>query len=157
MDVINYDKYYKDFQTKPHPWYWTKFVKKDTHFMNYLYKNKFQFHDIQHEGIVLSSDIILEIFNEYNRSKVYENSTYKNWVMEEIFIPTYLHNRYNFVSFNAFCFRKWGREITSYEEIENKMESYHVSIKRVKRIYNDPIRQHIRNKINQYLYTDSNR
>jgi hypothetical protein len=33
----------------------------------------------------------------------------------------------------------------SYEEIEKNLESHHVSIKPIKRIYNNPVREHIRN------------
>jgi hypothetical protein len=32
----------------------------------------------------------IELFNEYNTNKLYENSTFKNYVMEELFISTYL-------------------------------------------------------------------
>jgi hypothetical protein len=144
IDDINYDIYFKDMMNKLHSWHWIDLAKKDTSFMNYLYKNKFTVHKCRHEGLVLCCDIVLEIFNEYNTNKLYENSTFKDYVMEEIFIPTFLINRYNLVSFQQFCCIYYS---SSYEEIENKLECHHVSIKPVTRNYENKIRQHIRNKI----------
>ena len=130
-------------------WYWINLAKKDSYFMNYIYKNKFILDGCQHEGMALSCDIVLEIFNEYNTNKLYENSTFKNYVMEELFISTFLKNRYNLVSFKTFCFRYIYSlsKNPSYEEIENNLECHHISIKPVNRNYHDTIRQHIRNKI----------
>ena len=48
--------------------------------------------------------LVLEIFNEYKYNKLYENSTYKKYVMEEIFIQSYILNKYNVKNFNNFCF-----------------------------------------------------
>lgn len=149
-DEITYDIYFKNMMNNIQSFHWTEKVKKDTYFMNYLYKNKFILHYCQHEGIVLCCDIVLDIFNEYNTNKIHENSTFKDYVMEEIFIPTFLTNRYNLVSFQPFCLRYIYSDLpvnSSYEKIENKLECHHVSIKPVKRNYGDIIRQHIRNKI----------
>jgi hypothetical protein len=127
-------------------------AKKDDNYMNYLYRNKFLFTICQHEGTVLSSDIILEIFNEYNTNELYEKSTFKNYIMEEIFIPTYLMNKYilsNDMLSNTFCFRfKYSLgEYASYETIEKNLNSFHVSIKPVIRQYNNSMREYIRNNI----------
>ena len=130
-------------------WVWTNVAKKDTHFMNYLYKNKFILHISQHEGIALSSDIVLEIFDEYTRNKLYENSTVKNYPMEEIFLPTFLINRYHLNQFVTFSFIYKYRlpSNSSYKAIKNKMESHNVSIKGVTRNYKDRLRRNIRDNI----------
>ena len=148
-DDINYDIYFKNLMNNEASWYWINLAKKDSYFMNYIYKNKFILDGCQHEGMALSCDIVLEIFNEYNTNKLYENSTFKNYVMEELFISTFLKNRYNLVSFKTFCFRYIYSlsKNPSYEEIENNLECHHISIKPVNRNYHDTIRQHIRNKI----------
>lgn len=145
----DYDTYFKNLMNNTHSWNWIDSAKKDKHFMNYLYANKFIFVSCQHEGLVLSSDIVLEIFNEYNTNKLYENSTFKDYVMEEIFISTYLTNKYELSHSNTFCFiysytMSYNYD-TSYEEIEKNLECHHVSIKPVKRDYNNPVREHIRN------------
>jgi hypothetical protein len=149
IDDINYNIYIKDVMNNGSSWYWRDFAKKDTYFMNYLYKNKFILSSCQHEGLVLSCDIVLEIFNEYNTNKLYENSTFKSYVMEEIFISTFLHNRYHLTRLKTFCFRyKYSLlDNPSYNKIEANLQDYHVSIKPVKRNYDNEIRQHIRNKI----------
>ena len=105
IDEINYDIYFKNLMNNEASWHWINLAKKDTYFMNYIYKNKFMLHGCQHEGIVLSCDIVLEIFNEYNTNKLYENSTFKDYIMEELFIPTFLINRYHLNSYPTFCFR----------------------------------------------------
>jgi hypothetical protein len=150
IDEINYDIYFKDIMNNQQ-WYWTDLAKKDTYFMDYIYKSKFILHFCQHEGLVLSCNIILEIFNEYTTNKLNENSTFKGYIMEELFIPTFLINRYHLNSYPTFCFR-YNYNYTlgpnpSYTRIVKKLERHHVSIKPVNRDYNDKMRQFIRNKI----------
>ena len=150
IDIINYDIYFKNLMDDNNSsWVWTNVAKKDTHFMNYLYKNKFILHISQHEGIALSSDIVLEIFDEYTRNKLYENSTVKNYPMEEIFLPTFLINRYHLNQFVPFSFIYKYRlpSNSSYKAIKNKMESHNVSIKGVTRNYKDRLRRNIRDNI----------
>jgi hypothetical protein len=146
---LNYEKYFKNLIENQAKWHWINLAKKDNNFMNYLYANKFVIYPCQHEGFVLSSDIVLEIFNEYNTNKLYKNSTFKNYVIEEIFMSTFLKNKYELSSLNTFCFiyKYTISENVSYEEIENNLKCRHVSIKPVTRKYDDPIRKHIRSKI----------
>jgi hypothetical protein len=150
---LDYDIYFNDLMNKSHDWYWIDLAKKDKNLINYLYANKFVIYRCDHEGLVLSRDIILEIYNEYNNNKLHENSTFKDYVMEEIFISTYLRNRYQLGYLNIFCCRyKLPENVShgdnfSYEIIENNLECHHASIKPVMRIYNNQIREHIRNKI----------
>ena len=149
INDLDYDVYFKNLMNNTHSWYWIDLIKKDNNFMNYIYRNKFILHGCAHEGLVLSSDIVLEIFNEYNTNKLYDNSTFKGYVMEEIFISSFLINRYT-LSNNpkTFCFRYIYTKgnISSYKEIENDLQEYHVSIKPVRRDYNDSIRTYIRHK-----------
>lgn len=145
----NYSVYFNRLVNNISNWSWIELAKKDTNFMTYLYENKFMIHFCQHEGLVLSSDIVLELFNEYYTNKLYENSTFKGYIMEELFISTYLINKYNLSQFNTFCFR-YVYTLThkaTYKEIEDNLRPHYLSIKPVKRIYNDPMREHIRNKI----------
>jgi hypothetical protein len=147
---MNYDIYFNNFMKNTHKWYWFNAAKKDKNFMNYIYANKFVLHYYQHEGLVLSSDIVLEILNEYNTNKLYDNSTFKEYVMEELFMSTFLINKYELSPFNLFCFRYiYTLSVNaSYKEIENNLKCHHVSIKPVIRKYNNPIRELIRNQIN---------
>ncbi|ARF10016.1 hypothetical protein Indivirus_8_6 [Indivirus ILV1] len=151
INELDYDIYFEKLKNEKHSWSWIEMAKNDIHFMNYIYKNKFILYGCQHEGLVLSSDIVLEIFNEYNKNKLYEHSTFKNYVMEELFISTYILNKYiistNYI--NTFCFRYIYtiKNVSSYEQIENELKNHHVSIKPVRRDYNDPIRTYIRKKI----------
>ena len=62
--------------------------------------------------------------------------------MEELFIPTFLINSHHLSFFNTFCFRylyslySLSHE-ASYKEIENHIECPHLSIKPVKKDYNN--------------------
>lgn len=146
-----YNRYYRNL-IKKNQWnnfHWIEIAKNDKYFMLYLYNKKFILQAYQHEGIVLSSDLVLEIFNEYNNNKLYEKSTFKDYVMEEFFISTYLINMYHLTCYKAFCLRYnyLNKNLSSFEEIENNLESHHVSIKPVQRNFNDPLRVYIRNKI----------
>ena len=132
-------------------WMWTKDILKDTYFMNYLYKNNFIVTYARHESMILNHEIVLEIFNEYNENKIYENSTYKDYVMEEIFVVTYLMNKYklsNFEKISCSYIYTWKNIlIEDFKDREKDLEDYHVSIKPVKRSYDDPVRVFIRNKL----------
>lgn len=149
MNSVDYDIYFNNLMNNTNDWHWIDLAKKDKNFMDYLYRNKFVLIGCQHEGLVLSNDIILEIFNEYTKNKLNENSTFKNYVMEELFISTYLINTYHLSELHTFCFRYIYTlsDNVSYEQIEKNLKSYHVSIKPVIRKYNNPIREHIRNNI----------
>ena len=114
--------------------------------MNYFYKNKIRIEYCSHEGLVLSSELILEIFNEYKINKLYENSVYENYVMEEIFIPSYILNKYNVSKLNTFCFiYKYTLTNPTYTQIINNLKDEHVSIKPVNRCINDSLRKIINN------------
>jgi hypothetical protein len=150
-DKVNdkdYEIYYSNLLNTENNWLWIELLKKDNYMLNYLYKNKFIINACQHEGLVLPSSIVLELFNEYKNNELHEKSTYKKYVMEEIFMPTYILNKYNIDNFNVFCFRylyKLGN--AKYDEIINSLSEHHLSIKPVKRNYNDIMRTTIRNSL----------
>jgi hypothetical protein len=149
MNDIDYDIYYNDFIKTEQQWMWFEYYTKDTYFMNYLYSNKLKVYTGQHEGLVLPSNIMSEILDEYNKNKLYENSTFKGYVMEEIFIHTYILNKYNINYIPIFCFRfiySLGID-AKYEEIEAIISDSTLSIKPVQRDYNDCVRTLIRNKL----------
>lgn len=150
-DNVSYDIYYNNLlQNKHHPWQWINECKKDTNFMNYLYKNKFEIFYDSHEGLVLPYDIILEIYNEYTTNYLFDNSTFKNYTMEEIFIFTYILNKYNIDRpIQKFCFiykYKLGLNV-DYSIIQKNLLNLHLSIKPVPRDYNNYMRKIIRNII----------
>lgn len=144
-----YELYYNNLINKKHSWFWIESMKKDTHILNYFYKNKFIIIGRQHEGIVLPFNLVLEVFNEYKCNKLYESATYKDYVMEEIFMSTYILNKYNINNLNAFCFRYIYTlgENAEYNKIKDNLNEYHLSIKPVKREYNDITRTIIRNNL----------
>jgi hypothetical protein len=148
IDDINYEIYYNNLITTTHAWYWIDLAKKDTNMLNYLYKNKFVITGLQHEGLVLPSHLVLELFNEYKYNKLHENSTFKDYVMEEIFMSTYIYNKYNIKNYHTFCLRYIHTLFDSnYDNIINNLSKITLSIKPVKRDYNDTLRSIIRNSI----------
>lgn len=152
INDIDYDIYYNNFITnKEHHWMWVNPCKQDTHFTDYMYKNKFKLYSGQHEGFVLPYNLMLEVFDEYNKNKIYEESVFKDYVMEEIFMFTYIVNKYNTAGGypKFFCFRyiySLENKVT-YEIIEEKLLNTHLSIKPVIRKYDDPLRIFIRNNV----------
>ena len=101
----DYDLYYDQFMTTKSDWHWFDLCKKDSHFMNYVYTHKYTLYKCNHEGLVLPYDISKEILDEYTKHQFYEKSTFPNYVMEEIFISTYIFNKYNVDKFPFFCYR----------------------------------------------------
>ena len=132
-------------------WYWLDKTLKDSYFMNYLYKNNFILEKTQHESMILNHEIVLEIFNEYNKSKIYENSIYKDYVMEETFVKTYLMNKYILTNSDKFScsyiYNIHNILIEDFKDREKDIKDYHISTKPVKRSYDDPVRIYIRNKL----------
>jgi hypothetical protein len=164
FDDIHYDIYYNNLKETTHKWIWTDLIKKDDNFMNYLYKNKFVIYSLQHEGIVLPYNIVLEIFNEYTSNHLFENSTFKKYVMEEIFITTYILNKYkidrNITNFCLFTygFSKFDYNTIDYNTIKPHLKNTHLSIKPVLCNYNNNMRKLIRDKIQQkssYQYNNT--
>lgn len=150
MEDTEYELYYNNFINKKDQWIWIERMKKDIHILNYFYKNKFTIIGGQHEGVVLPFNLVLEIFKEFRCNKLYEDAIYKDYVMEEIFMLTYILNKYNLKNnFNTFCFRYIYTlgENAEYNIIKDNLKEYHLSIKPIKREYNDITRTTIRNSL----------
>jgi hypothetical protein len=152
IDDTEYETYFKNLLNNQYTeWMWLNRCNKDKNFTDYIYKNKCKVYGGIHEGLVLPCTIMLEIFEEYTNNQIYEKTTFDNYVMEEIFIPTYILNKYNVINYpDTFCVNysfTLGNNV-SYEEIKNKLLTTHVSIKPVIRNYNNEMRKHIRNIIN---------
>ena len=97
------------------------------------------------------------IIIEYFRSKIFENSTYRDYVMEEFFIFSYLTSKYVLKNvLKTLCF--FYIETSDYRNSNNKnfyiQENYNkllydgvISIKPVNRNSNDPIRKFLIEKL----------
>lgn len=141
-----YETYYNKFITDHHHWMWIEYLKKDEHMMKYLHENKLIVHSMGHEGMVLPPHLASEIYNEYVNSELYAQSTYKGYVMEEIFVPTYLLNKYNVANLEEKCFRYvYTYGYIDYDTIMRNIGERHVSIKPVTRKYDDALRTIVRN------------
>lgn len=145
IEDINYETYFNNLLSSHHDWHWINLLIKDNNFTNYLYKNKYIIYPSQHEGQVIPSFLINEIYNEYINNKIYENSTYKDYNIEEIFISTYIFNNYNIKNYNLFCYRyTYSLKDFSYKSIINNLNSFHLSIKPVIRKNDNELRNIIK-------------
>lgn len=144
----DYEDYYKTFLETSSEWWGFNACKKDDHFMNYAYTHQYKLTKCDHEGLVLPYNVSREILDEYTNHHLYEKSTFSDYVMEEIFVPTYLFGKYTVVKFPRFCYHYLYHlgKYASYEEIEKKRSPHHVSVKPVHRRMNHPLRVRIRNK-----------
>ena len=61
---------------------WIEYMKKDEHMMHYLRENKLMIHSMGHEGMVLPSHLVSEIYTEYVKNELYAQSNFKGYVME---------------------------------------------------------------------------
>jgi len=148
----NYEKYYNNLITTKQDWHWIDMLKKDKNMLKYIYENKFIITGLQHEGLVFTPQLVLELYNEYNNNKLFKDATFKDYVMEETFMSTYIYNKYNVKNYNVFCFRynyKLKDDNFSFNNVMNNISIHHLSIKPVNRDYNDPIRNIIRNSFNK--------
>ena len=140
-----YEIYYNKFITDQHSWMWIEFMKKDEHMMHYLRENKFMLHSMGHEGMVLPYHLVSEIYNEYVKNELYAQSDFKGYVMEEIFVPTYILNKYTVNNLEENCFRYvYTQGYIDYDTIMRNLNVRHVSIKPVCRSYNNVLRIAVR-------------
>jgi hypothetical protein len=143
-----YETYYNQFFTSQHSWMWIEYMKKDEHMMNYLRENKFTLHSMGHEGLVLPCHFVSEIYAEYTKNELYAKSTFKGYVMEEIFVATYIRNKYNIINLEENCFlyvyKNGCGHNADYDTIMRNLGERHVSIKPVVRRYDDALRTAVR-------------
>jgi len=151
MSDQEYEAYYNKFMTDHHRWMWIKCLQNDEHMMNYLHTNKFVVHNLGHEGMVLPPHLISEIYTNYKNNELYERSTYKGYVMEEIFIPTYILNTYHVENLELNCFRYVDTiGYADFNTVMTNLHARHLSIKPVNRNYNDVMRISVRNLLDSF-------
>jgi hypothetical protein len=143
-DEVNnfYDSFFK---TNPE-WHWYNSLKLDSYTINILKENNIILQNGRHESLVVPSQLALEIAEFYEKVNIQEKSIYKKYPMEEIFIFSYLTSKYNLDKINTFCLIDDNKHI---EDVYNKalINNSIVSIKPVKRDYNDNLRVKIRNSL----------
>lgn len=152
-----YENYFLNFMNKKQKgWYWYEELKKDKYTIDIFNKKKLYISHIQHEGIVLQPSLMNEIYQFYTTSKINEHSTFRNYCLEEIIISSYIRSKYFETIINPFCniymyypFLMEKYNNNDYENLYNYFmnDKLTISIKPVKRIYNDPFRKFLRNKM----------
>jgi len=153
FSIKEIDTYYNDFLAKKtYDWSWYQFIKEDTYLIDTFKKEKIKIFPNTHEGLVLSKKLTDEIYNKYTELLINENSTNKNYPMEEVFISSYLQSKYKCNKFNSLHRNiNWSpindnkdfKEIL--ETVTNDSNIY--SIKPITRDINDPFRIYIKNYI----------
>jgi len=147
------DIFYNTFISNPNLCGWFKRMLLDKNTVTTLYNNNIVIKCNEMEGLVLDKDIANEAFDFYINN-LYQKSSFKEYLMEEIFLPSYLFSFYNY-KYETFTMReKWCK----YDDLKNKHneELYNsvlknhkmlFCIKSVDRNYNNAIRSIVRNKI----------
>jgi hypothetical protein len=138
--------FYNNFLLNNHEWGWFNKMKLDTYTINILKENNIILYSGRHESLVLPNNLALEIADIYGKLQIQEKSVYKDYVMEEIFVFSYLKSKYNLDKINTFC----SLNSTNIDENvynEALLNNLIVSIKPIKRDYNDELRTKIRNSI----------
>lgn len=115
---------------------------------SFFIKNELEPFSLQHEGLMLPKHIMYEVSTLYKKDN-FNNKTInmQDFLLEEVFIPTYIHNHYNFNNY-VLTQRDFDSYHISMEEI-NKTDLY--SVKRVPRSIDHPVRRYIREKYLMYL------
>lgn len=153
----NYNNYYTNFMNSNHEWTWYKDLKKDKYAMNFIKNEKIYLSNIQHEGIVLDSFLMNEIYHFYLKSKINENSTFRSYCLEEIIISSYIKSRYSSLELKRFCnmfiyngslMEKYNNNDYEYLYNEFMNDELTISVKAVKRVYDDRFRIFLRDKMN---------
>jgi hypothetical protein len=152
-----YERYFLDFMnTKQKGWHWYEELKKDKYTIDIFNKNKLYVSHMQHEGVVLQHSLMNELYDFYTASKINEHSTFRDYCLEEIIISSYIKSKYFETKMNPFCHIYNVHPFLMEKYDNNEYETlYHyfmndkliISIKPVKRIYNDPFRTFLRNKM----------
>lgn len=138
--------FYDYFLKNNHEWYWYNFLKFDSYTINTLKENNIILQYGRHESLVIPSHLALEIAEFYEKLKILENSVYKKYPMEEIFIFSYLTSKYDLDKIKTAYLIDDNKHI---DDVYDKalINSSIVSIKPVKRDYNDTLRVRIRNSL----------
>lgn len=146
-------KYYNNFLNDTTIWGWFKKMNKDTHVIDVFMKNDIIPKCNEMEGLILPRSFAEEIFLFYINN-IYSRNTFYEYVMEEIYIPSYLYSKYG-IEYNTITLReKWckyadvkgihGEQL--YNSVIDKYPNLY-SIKTNNRDYNDGVRVKSRKNI----------
>ena len=126
---------------------WSYRIGLDTNLINYFKENRIMIYKETHESMVLPYNLTIEIYKEFTQKKIFENSQFTNYVLEEIFIPSYIYSKYKCkgnLSHNYFNWSSKYIRIGRYSTIIKNPDI--MTVKRVNRDLNDPFRIFINNK-----------
>ncbi len=147
-------EYYDTLFNKHHEWVWYKHIQKDTYLLKKFKENFIKIYNSPHEGTVLPYHIVNELYSFYLSLDIINNSTYNDYVLEEIFMSSYINSKYKIKNYNTFCLHnihtKYGYlNDTEYLQLLLK-EPISVSAKPIKRDFNNTLRTMIRNSLLDY-------
>ena len=159
-DDPNYDNYYNNFVNSDNDWIWFNEMRKDNNTLNIFKNNRLYFYEIIHESIVLTNGLVHEIMSFFINNRIYEDSSYRNYCMEEIFIKSYILSKYNTSDLHSFCHRFYYEDDLMSKYKNQECDSLYnifmneyltITVKPVYLDYNNSLRSYIRNKSNNIL------
>jgi hypothetical protein len=107
------NEFYDNF-LKNSTWIWSLRLIEDKHLINTFINNNIVVKCNEIEGLVLPTDLMVELFDFYINN-IYGKNTCKNYIIEEFFIPSYLLSKYD-LDYSTFTIReKWCK----YTELKN--------------------------------------
>lgn len=149
-ELNKYTEYFNNFINEDHWWTWYSVIKSTKYTLDYIKTNQIYLDFHQHEGTIFTSNTIQYIYKQWIESGIYENEPNKNWVAEEIFIPSILKTKFN-IKLETYAFVDWpgignSHNKLSFINILNKhIEKNFLSYKWIPRAF-DARRNHIRNQ-----------
>ncbi len=155
LDIELVSKTWEKFMNTTHKWHWFNNFKNDTYTIQKFKENNIIPYNNQHEGLVLPANVILEVYNAYMNWNIYTNVSYNFYPSEEIFIQSYVISKYDVTpeDISPFCCHYATNPNYKDKNIDQVFEhalkdDNYLSLKPVKRDYNDPLRVKIRNNLN---------
>lgn len=140
---------------------WTHYnpFMKNLDMCKFFMKNGLEPFAMYHEGLILPSWVMPEIYDLYKKDNFDQKiSGLQDFLLEEVFIPTYLNNHYDYNNYSL-TFRNCDSPVISGLEIFRSMDKFY-SMKRIPRDFNHPTRKRIRNcyieRFDQLLNKENN-
>ena len=103
INLSQVKEFYNKF-LKEKKWIWFENMKKNNKIINILKNNNIILKVNELEGLIIEKNFIKEIMDFYQKN-LYGKSLYKNYIMEEIFIASYLYSKYQY-NYNTITFRE---------------------------------------------------
>jgi len=120
---------------------------------HFFITNGYEPYAMYHEGLILPNNIINNVYQLFVKNNFNQKiAGLQNFLLEEVFIPTYLHNHFNYNNYSL-TYRNFDAHCISEEEVNNAKEKFY-SVKRVPRIFDNNIRVMIRNNYFFYLINE---